>query len=446
MWYTSFFITKKLLGIHTQYAILNCHPSMNLTANILSGVPDLVANGGYGLLLAAVFFEALPLIGSLIPGHVILLSAGFFAKLGILDLASVLAISASAAILGDMVSFFLGKRWGNELLYKFGRRLYLKPEYIERTKSLIHQHTRKAIVFGKFSPITRPFMAFIIGSNHVHHKTFLLYNIIGGVLWTFASVIIGYLFGASYPFISQYIGQFIFTAIIVSILMIWGYRVVNRQFHVFKRYELFMLGLNLLSLWVLLKTIQDSLSRTSFLANFDIYVSVFMHEHVTPAIIKIAAFLGYWGDTEAFFALGLVIGFAFLLKNKWRRAGVLLLSVSSTAMAVQWAKAFFMRARPENAIELAQGASFPSGHASLSAAFFIACLYVFVPRINSWILRELFIVVCVVTIIVVGLSRVILNVHWASDVIAGWSLGIFLATASVLFIRYAAAVLLRDTK
>ncbi len=99
-----------------------------------------------------------------------------------------------------------------------------------------------------------------------------------------------------------------------------------------------------------------------------------------------------------------------------------------------------MRVRPDNAYEVLQSFSFPSGHAAFSAAFFFVIAYLLVPRIHSIIKRELVIVLCVAATIAVGISRVILSVHWASDVIAGWALGIFLASGSVLFVRYAAGL------
>jgi membrane protein DedA with SNARE-associated domain len=437
---------KKLLEIHTDYAILKCHLSMHNAPHLLSQVPLLIEHGGYGLLAASVVVEALPFIGSLIPGHVIIITAGFFAKLGVLQLQTVLLISIISAIIGDVIGFLAGRRWGESFLKKFSKRLFLKEEYIERTKQLIDQHTGKTIILGKFSPITRPYIPFLVGASRVSTPTFWLYNIIGSVLWAGISVLLGYLFGASYPVFAHYFGKFIFIAIIVSILIIWGYKFINARFQVFKKYELFMLGLNVASLWIFFKTIQDTVARTSFFTNFDIYINLFVHEHAMQWMIAASSFIGSVGTTGAFFILGLVLGFALLMKERWRRAGIVLMSVTSSAVIVQWAKVFFMRERPVNALELVAGGSFPSGHACLAAAFFMACIYIFTPKIKSWVLRELFIVACVLCIVAVGLSRLVLNVHWASDIIAGWSLGIFLATGSVLFVRYAAVVLLRDTK
>ncbi|MEK9177922.1 MAG: phosphatase PAP2 family protein, partial [Patescibacteria group bacterium] len=121
----------------------------------------------------------------------------------------------------------------------------------------------------------------------------------------------------------------------------------------------------------------------------------------------------------------------------------MIVSVGSTGFIIELMKTFFMRARPENALQILNDYSFPSGHAALAAAFFIVIAYLFTPKIHSWVKRELFIVICVLVIILIGVSRIVLNVHWVSDVIAGWSLGIFCATATILLVRYVGALVTR---
>jgi undecaprenyl-diphosphatase len=79
----------------------------------------------------------------------------------------------------------------------------------------------------------------------------------------------------------------------------------------------------------------------------------------------------------------------------------------------------------------------------MAAAFFVAFAYIFAPKIQSWVRRESLIAFCAMSIIAVGASRVIINVHWASDVIAGWALGVFLATGSILLIRYVGGLFIK---
>src|SRR4051812_25096332 len=123
---------------------------MHYAPHLLQSLPQLVERGGYGLLAGSVVLEALPLIGSLIPGHVIIVMAGFFAKLGALNIWIVLITTILSAIIGDIIGFAMGRKWGEPFLQKFSKRLFIKEEYIERTRKLLDTHTGKAIIFGKF--------------------------------------------------------------------------------------------------------------------------------------------------------------------------------------------------------------------------------------------------------------------------------------------------------
>lgn len=424
---------------------------MNYVLSFMTNFSDLflsfLSQGGYWALSIVLIVEAFPVIGSFIPGHILIVAAGFLAKLGILNLWIVLISAIIATVIGDIIGFILGRAYGYDVLHKIGKFCFIKKEYldktIEKTKGMIDKHTGKTIVLGKFSPVTRAFVPFLVGASGVHIRVFWLYNVIGAIFWIFASVILGYIFGASYHAAAAYSGKLMGMAVVLIILILWGFRVVNRQFHVFKKYELFVLGLNIVSLWALVKTVQDSFSIHSFMSNFDIAANIFMVEHVTPLIAKIAFWVSDVGGTLSMIFLGLAIGGVFLFRCKWRRAAIMIFTVLTTSAAVLFLKDFFMRVRPHNALLQLPDESFPSGHASLAAAFFVALVYVSAPHIKSWVKRELWIVLCVFLVALVGFSRVVINVHWASDVIAGWALGVFIATGTILLVRYVGAYFIK---
>jgi undecaprenyl-diphosphatase len=220
------------------------------------------------------------------------------------------------------------------------------------------------------------------------------------------------------------------------------------RFHIFKKYELFVLILNLISMYVLAKTIQDAWSPHSFMANFDVYVSEFMNtfNHAHLILTKIAGWVTTIGGMAMTTGLGIIIAIWFVVRKKWRSAAIMFLAIGSTGLFLGVLKEFFMRARPDNAlIQIANDPSFPSGHAGMAAALFVIVAYLLVRRMHSVVIRELVIVGCVLATFAIGLSRVVLNVHWVSDVIAGWSLGIFMATASILLVRYVSVLVVKKS-
>jgi undecaprenyl-diphosphatase len=243
-------------------------------------------------------------------------------------------------------------------------------------------------------------------------------------------------------------GKIVVAAIVVTLLIIWGYRFVNERFHIFKKYELFILGLNVLSIWALAKTIQDAISNQPYMAYFDVTINQIMYglQQTVPVISSIAETVSLIGGTYVIGILGIVICLWFFIKKKWRSGAIMFLSIGSTGFMLILMKDIFLRARPENALHvIVNDPSFPSGHAGMAAAFFLILAYLMAPKIQSWVKREMMIVVCVIVAIMIGLSRIVMNVHWASDVFAGWALGIFMATASILFVRYIGALIVKKS-
>ncbi len=412
-------------------------------SSVIQDLPAIIAQGGYLLVFLIIILEGFPIIGSFLPGHLIIIAAGFLVKLGIFDLGIAFITACIAAIIADTITYYFGKKYGYTFLLKFAQYLSIRKERLEKLQTFIDAHTGKALVLGKFSPFSRPFVAFLVGAHNVRLRTFWIYNTFGILLWISASLFLGYAFGASYAIASQFVGKFILISLVITILIIWCYRFINIRFHIFKKYELIILGINLISLWVFFKTVEDALSANSFLIDYDVRISLFMAEHVTPFLGKTAHFISSIGSTTVLASVGICLGVIFLFAKKWRRAGIFIFSITSTVASVYILKEIFLRARPLNALYAAHASSFPSGHAAMAGAFFIVIAYIFARHVKSWIYREILIGICILSIIIISLSRVVVNVHWASDVVGGAALGVFLGTASILFVKYLSALFLR---
>ncbi len=131
------------------------------------------------------------------------------------------------------------------------------------------------------------------------------------------------------------------------------------------------------------------------------------------------------------FPLLLVLSAVFLAiigissRNKISDSLLLIVSLVGSFLLGYFAKIIIQKERPENALIEASGFSFPSGHALRALIFFGLLIYLFKDEIKSKVLKQLFIAVNVVLILLIGFSRIYLNVHWLSDVIAGYALGLF---------------------
>ncbi len=417
---------------------------VNIFSSLANLIESIIVQGGYFILFVTTLFEGIPVIGMVVPGHVAIMAGGFMAKLGNLDLVLVLIISIMGALIGDYVGFYIGKRFGMNFINKLRPYLFVSEANIDKANKLLSKHTGKALIIGRFIPTTRALMPFLVGTSSLTYGRFWFFNIIGGLLWVISTVMTGYLFGATYHLVSGYIGRILFVCVILSFIFIWGYRFINARFHIFRRYELFTLIICIISLWIF-AAVLDRIIDGSFNLDFDIGINILSQSLVNSYgfIVGIAHAVSLVGNAYIMIVLGLLVGTYFLFKKQWRSAGITILSTTLTALTSGYLKVLFMSPRPPNTFLALTDPSFPSSHSSMSAALLFVFIYLFSPRISSWIRREIFIVICISMILAIGLSRLILNVHWFSDIIAGWSLGIFVATSSILFVKYISQLLIK---
>ncbi|MCR4334253.1 MAG: bifunctional DedA family/phosphatase PAP2 family protein [Patescibacteria group bacterium] len=392
----------------------------------------ILEHGGYWIVFVVSVLEATPVVGSFIPGHTIVFFSGFLAKLGILKLLPLMFFVSLGAICGDIIGYKLGKKYGYSFLEKYGHRFFIKKNYIEKIKEIMHMHSGKALILSRFNPIARPFTPYLAGAGGVHIKKFWIFNILGGISWAVSSIIIGYVFGASYEIVSRYVGRFIFIAIVLSILIIWGYKYINNRRHIFARYHLFTLGINIASLYVFFKMLDDSFSEKSVFAQLDVWFNLKMTVIQTPFLTEMMFFVTNYFSPLNITIFTIIIVAVLAYKKIWDNFFLFISSIGASAVMVTFVKYLVERTRPENALYLDTGYSFPSGHAVFSIVFFCLLFYILQSHTKRKFAREIIGLVSIFSFLIIGFSRVYLNVHWFSDVIGGFSLGLFIVSGLIL--------------
>ncbi len=408
--------------------------SMPFIDRILNLPLPVLNHWGYWIILLAAMLEASPLLGLLIPGQSIVILGGFLVKVGVLDLGDVLFVSALGAIIGDLIGFLLGKKYGYSFITRYGKYFFFKREHFEKTKKVMNHHTGKTLVIGRFNSLTRAFAPFVAGSTNVSFLKFFTYNIIGGLSWAISFVMVGYIFGKSYEIISRYIGKFIFIALVVSIVLVYLYRFINKRKHIFSTYHLYALTLNFFSLYVFSKMIEDVIDK-ELVTRLDIWLNAKMVLLWNPVLNSMMIFITNAVRPTHLFILSMILFFVLLYKKKVYYSLLLLFGMIGGLLFELLTQGIIHRARPENALIEVGGYSFPSGHATMAILFFSILMYSFKDDIKNRALRHTFIIGNIVLFLLIGFSRVYLNVHWLSDVIAGFSLGLFWLTLLILVFK-----------
>jgi undecaprenyl-diphosphatase len=171
----------------------------------------------YLVIFLVVSLESAAFLGFFMPGEALVFLGGFLAASGKLDVKLLIPLVAVAAILGDSIGYELGRILQKAGFLRYGRRLGLWEAHWQRLEDFFHKHGGKTVFFARFSAFFRILVPFFAGAARLNYFHFLLFNVLGGVLWAVASVWIGYVAGASWQRIEQWIGR---GALAVAILVV----------------------------------------------------------------------------------------------------------------------------------------------------------------------------------------------------------------------------------
>jgi len=171
----------------------------------------------YLILFLIVFCETGLVVTPFLPGDSLLFAAGTFAALGALSPWVLFAALSAAAILGDTVNYWIGKKIGPRAFS--GTVRFLKQEHLRKTEAFYERHGRKTIIIARFVPIVRTFAPFVAGVGSMNYPVFLAYNVIGGVAWVGLCVFSGYFFG-NIPIVKRNFSVVIIAIILISTLPI----------------------------------------------------------------------------------------------------------------------------------------------------------------------------------------------------------------------------------
>ena len=174
---------------------------------------------GYVIVLCGTLGESLPFIGMPIPGQMILIAAGFISKTHLINPFLVFLCAAIGAIGGDWIGYGIGKHYGYDFARRYARYVFLSHDDIDRLAATLRNHAGKSLILGRFNSFTRAFAPFAAGISHVPHRTFLIYNICGGILWAATYTAVGYFFGHSYTVISRSLHEYVFWALVLLVLL-----------------------------------------------------------------------------------------------------------------------------------------------------------------------------------------------------------------------------------
>lgn len=175
----------------------------------------LIATLGIAGIFAIVFAESGLFFGFFLPGDSLLFTAGLLASQGHFNIFLLWIGCMLAAIIGDSIGYGFGAKVGPKI---FSREdsFFFHKKHIVRTQAFYEKHGKKTIILARFVPIVRTFAPILAGVGRMEYKTFLSYNVWGGIGWTTVMIFLGYGLGSVIPGIDRYLLPIIFLIIMLS--------------------------------------------------------------------------------------------------------------------------------------------------------------------------------------------------------------------------------------
>lgn len=423
---------------------------------------------GYWVAFAAALLETALVVGLFVPGSTFLLLLGALAASGSLDFGDLVWFAVAGAFLGDNLNYWLGKRYGTT--WTRDGVWFLTPDHFVYARRFFDRHGERSVFLGRFIPSVKEIVPFVAGTVGMRQRTFMLWNVLGAVGWGMLWVGGGYLFGQSLRLAQTWMSraEMVLLVVLVAGLLLWliqrlvlrhgrtawqvvvslgrslkealGHnpyvrRLVRRHPNSIRiltgridRAHFYGLPLTLLALafvavLALFAGIVEDVVTSDPIVALDHAASQLIAVFRDPAIIPPFARVTILGTPPVVGGLLVVACLLLWLVRRTVAAAGLLLSTLGASAFCLLGKLAFQRPRPLEAVVLESSFSFPSGHATVAIAFYGFLGYLLIRSTSRWNLRVYLFFATAALVLLIGLSRIMLNVHYLSDVWAGYLVG-----------------------
>jgi len=175
---------------------------MNFILNL--DLPMLIKTIGYLGIFLIIFTESGLFFGFFLPGDSLLFTAGILASQGYLNIVLVIILIILGAVLGDQIGYLFGKKFGPNI-FKRDESFFFKKKYVTKAENFYKKYGKKTVLFARFIPVVRTFIPILAGVSKMNYKTFVTYNIIGGIIWGMSITLLGYFLDQRIPNINTYL-------------------------------------------------------------------------------------------------------------------------------------------------------------------------------------------------------------------------------------------------
>jgi membrane protein DedA with SNARE-associated domain len=183
---------------------------------------------GYWLIFLALLLENFFITGLIIPGETVLLLGAVAAGNNTFNIYYVILIAFVAALIGNIIGYFIGMRGGRPFIERFGGR-FISPERIKGAEAYFDSHGPKTVFVGRFAAGVRVFVPLLAGAAKMNFAKFLGYSTTAIILWTVGLSIIGFYFGQNLDYVKKIFSNFTILVLVVVIAFVVIYAIRRKR-------------------------------------------------------------------------------------------------------------------------------------------------------------------------------------------------------------------------
>lgn len=420
----------------------------------------------YGAVFLLAFLEAVPVIGSVIPGSVIIIGIAALVPTGTVQMWPLMAAAIGGAILGDGLPYWFGHRYREAILSRWPLDRY--PGLVEKSRAFIDRHGGKSILLARFTPGVRGFVPVVAGIAGMPAVRFYLVNIVSAFAWAPAHILPGMLLGASLALAGAVAGRLALLLVII-VALFWFLTLVLRfaqrngprlgaagerwlrQWSTSRgswlarqvralvdpersetRALLLWAGIVVAAAWLFFGILEDVVSGDP-LVRVDTAIYQSLQALRTPATDALLIGITELGDTVVTTSVTIVVLLWLSWQRAWRTAIYWAAAVGFAATLNTITKLAIHRPRPGDLGYIGASVfSFPSGHATVNAVLYGFLAFLITRQLRPAWRLPIFAAVASFAMLM-AFSRLYLGAHWFSDVVGS----LVFATAWVIVLALA---------
>jgi membrane-associated protein len=196
--------------------------ALSLVERIVNEIEPIFLAAGYFIIAGGVLMERSIFVGLIIPGDIILALGGVYASQQQMNLVLVIVIGSLAAIAGESIGFWLGRRYGVRLVRRmpfFGGWL---AERLGASEDFFRRHGGKTVAIGRYATAAGAFIPFSAGAGRMRYARFLAFDVPAIIVWATAITVFGYVFGKNLGFVDRVLSRFGYAVLGLVIVVFLG--------------------------------------------------------------------------------------------------------------------------------------------------------------------------------------------------------------------------------